>query len=97
MNWTSYLLLGGESKELTNTLVRTTYIRDIKIEREHASENLCPFGKFGVSGSCDLYIPPDFCRRSSLTIILLRSCTRIWLTAILINPHQEKSWVAYVT
>jgi hypothetical protein len=34
------LVVGGKSKELTNTLVRTTYIRDIKIEREHASESL---------------------------------------------------------
>ena len=35
-NWTSYSL-GGIERKLTNTWVRTTYIRDIKIEREHAS------------------------------------------------------------
>jgi hypothetical protein len=31
---------GEIERKLTNTLVRTTYIRDIKIEREHASESL---------------------------------------------------------
>jgi hypothetical protein len=31
---------GEIERKLTNTLVRTTYIRDIKIEWEHASESL---------------------------------------------------------
>jgi hypothetical protein len=53
------LVVGENSKELTNTLVRTTYIRDSKIERKHASESLrvlsVKFGHFGISGNCNAY------------------------------------------
>ena len=46
------LVVGGKSKEITNTLVRTTYIRGIKKEREwHASESL----RRVLSGNCNPY------------------------------------------
>ena len=57
-NWSSYSLLRGKSNALTNTSVRTTYLRDIKIEREHCASEILSVNS-DISGIRETVINPS--------------------------------------